>query len=247
MGKKGGSRHLKRLAAPAFWPIHRKEKTWVTKPRAGAHSQSQSLPLSLVIREMLGISRIAKESHSIISRGEVLVDGVKRTDEKFSVGLMDLIEIPSVKKIYRLLTTSDSTISLHEVSSEEANFKLCRIENKTTTRGGQLQLNLHDGRNVLAPENESSSTYSTSDTLRIKLPSNEIESHLKLKKGAYVLLTGGKNLGIHGLLTHITKPSKTTTRVAKLQTADQTEFNAPFNYLFVVGDGTPTISLPTEN
>ncbi|MEM4476331.1 MAG: 30S ribosomal protein S4e, partial [Desulfurococcaceae archaeon] len=37
MGSMGGSKHLKALAAPAFWPILRKEYKWAVKPSPGPH------------------------------------------------------------------------------------------------------------------------------------------------------------------------------------------------------------------
>ncbi|MDK2383271.1 MAG: 30S ribosomal protein S4e, partial [Candidatus Korarchaeota archaeon] len=50
MGKMGGSRHLKRLAAPGYWPIAKREKVWVVKPRPGPHPMDQGFPLLVVVR-----------------------------------------------------------------------------------------------------------------------------------------------------------------------------------------------------
>src|SRR3989344_2156643 len=44
---------LKRLASPKFWPIERKKKRYVVKPKPGPHSLEKSLPLGIIIRDVL--------------------------------------------------------------------------------------------------------------------------------------------------------------------------------------------------
>lgn len=61
LGKKGGRRHLKRKPAPKTWPIHRKEQVWTIKPRPGPHPISRCLPLTLVVRDILGFAKTRKE------------------------------------------------------------------------------------------------------------------------------------------------------------------------------------------
>jgi ribosomal protein S4E len=75
LGKKGGSTGLKRKPAPRFWPIHRKEFTWVVKPSPGPHSLQNCLPLAIVLRDILGFAQTRKEAKSIVSQGKVYVDG----------------------------------------------------------------------------------------------------------------------------------------------------------------------------
>ena len=89
----------------------------------------------------------AREAKMIINQGEILVDGTVRKDYKFPVGFMDVIQIPKTGKTYRVLPDEKGRLVLHPISEENQNFKLCRIQNKTTIRGGRQQLNLHDGRN----------------------------------------------------------------------------------------------------
>ncbi|MEA2090603.1 MAG: S4 domain-containing protein, partial [Thermoproteota archaeon] len=143
MGKKGGSRHLKRKPAPRFWPIHRKELVWTFKPKPGPHPITRCFPLALILREILGVAKTRKEAKKIISKGKVQVDGKARREELFPVGLMDVISIPDVEKSYRILPSSRG-LTLHSIKKNEAAFKLCRIENKSIVKGGNLQLNLHD-------------------------------------------------------------------------------------------------------
>jgi small subunit ribosomal protein S4e len=148
LGRKGESGHLKRKPAPKMWPIHRKEAVWTVMPKPGPHSISRSLPLALIVRDMLGFAKTAKEAKNIISQGQIMVDGKVRRDERFLVGLMDVVSIPDAKKSYRALPSGKGLL-LHPINADEAAFKLCRIEDKTVVKGGNMHLNLHDGSSSL--------------------------------------------------------------------------------------------------
>jgi len=69
LGRKGESGHLKRKPAPKMWPIHRKEAVWTVRPKPGPHSISRSLPLALIVRDILGFAKTVKEAKNIISQG----------------------------------------------------------------------------------------------------------------------------------------------------------------------------------
>ena len=136
MGKKGGSKHLKRLPAPTFWPIHKKEFKWVIKPKPGPHMKDRSFPLLLILREILGLAKNRKEAKRILSENHVKIDGVIRKKDTFSIGLMDVLDIPIIKKSYRILPMRRRGLGLHVIDGEEKDFKLCKIMNKTVVKGG---------------------------------------------------------------------------------------------------------------
>lgn len=249
MGKKGGRRHLKRKPAPAFWPIHRKEAVWTGKPNAGPHAIAQCLPLTLVLRDMLGLAKTRSEVKAVISKEKVLIDGVIQKEDLFPTGLMDVISIRDAEKWYRVLP-SEKGLTLHSISKEEAGVKLCRVENKTILRSGNVQLNLHDGRNLLIPVKDPNrheeDIFKTLDTLKISLPSQEVQSHLKLTEGVPAIIVGGKNIGRHGKIVAI-EHREGQTRKNSLVTIEDSRgnrFQTTIEYVFVVGDKQPSISLP---
>ena len=212
MGKKGGSRHLKRKPAPKHWPIPRKKFVWAVKPKPGPHPISKCLPLVLIMRDILGFAKTRAEAKKIISQGKVLVDGKVRKEELYPAGLMDVIAIPEVDKVFRILP-SRKGLTLHPIEKEESKFKLCRIENKTAVKNGHIQLNLHDGSNILVkvadPKNPEEDTYKTLNTLKVSLPEREIIEQFELKVGAPAIITGGKNMGRYGKIVEIEeKPGK---------------------------------------
>jgi len=70
--------HLKRLAAPEFWPIPKKKYTWVFSPSPGPHKKEECIPLAIVVRDILKLAETGKEAKRIIKAGEVIVDGKVR-------------------------------------------------------------------------------------------------------------------------------------------------------------------------
>lgn len=103
MGKKGKTGRLKRKPAPRFWPIHRKEFQWIVRPSPGPHSLEKCLPLSLVLRDIIGVAETRKEAKIIVSQGKVYVDEKVRRKDSFPVGLMDVISMPDMNKFYRVM------------------------------------------------------------------------------------------------------------------------------------------------
>ncbi|MCD6445627.1 30S ribosomal protein S4e [Candidatus Bathyarchaeota archaeon] len=249
MGKKGESKGLKRKPAPKFWPIHRKEHVWVVKPSPGPHPAKKCLPLAIILRDILGLAETRKEAKTIISQGKVLVDGKIRREDNFPVGLMDVISIPEINKLFRVLPSKKGLI-LHEISKEEATFKLCRIENKTIIKNGHIQLNFHDGSNLLIkvadPKNPEEDVYKTLDTLKISIPDRQIIEHVKVKKNCFAIITGGKNIGKFGRIIDI-EEAEGKKRRNLLVTVDDgrgNRYQTILDFIFTVGGKEPLISLP---
>lgn len=249
MGKKGGSKGLKRKPAPRFWPIHRKEDVWAVKPSPGPHSLQNCLPLTIILRDILGFAKTRKEAKTIVSQGRVYVDGKIRREDDFPVGLMDVISIPDINSHFRVLSSSKGLI-LTPISKEEATFKLCRIENKTTVNGGHVQLNLHDGSNLLVkvadPKNPQEDIYRTLDTLKISLPERQILGSIQVKEGNFAIITGGKNIGKYGSIVKIEEAEAKKRRESLVVINDEkgNNYQTIMNFVFAIGEAQPFISLP---
>ncbi|MEM2666585.1 MAG: 30S ribosomal protein S4e [Candidatus Bathyarchaeia archaeon] len=249
MGKKGGSTTLKRKPAPRIWPIHRKEYVWVVRPTPGPHSLESCLPITLILRDILGVAKTRREAKIIAAQGKVYVDGKIRRDDRFPIGLMDVISIADIGKYFRILP-SYKGLMLHPISKEETGFKLCRIEGKTTIKNGHIQLNLHDGSNVLVrvtdPKNPQEDVYNTFDTLKLSLPERQILEHITMKENAYAIITGGKNVGKHGKIIEIeeAKGKKRKDAIVTIEDEKGNRYQTILDFVFVVGETRPLISLP---
>lgn len=251
MGKKGKTTRLKRKPAPRTWPIHRKEFVWVTKPSPGPHSLENCLPMAIVLRDILGVAKTGKEAKTILSQGKVYVDGkIRRTDD-FPVGLMDVISVPELNKFFRILPSHKGLV-VHPVSEEETSFKLCRIEDKTIIKNGHIQLNLHDGSNMLVkvvdPKNPREDVYETFDTLKISLPEKQIVAHIRIKENNFAIITGGKNAGRYGKIVEIEKAEGKKRRNSLIVIKDEegNQYQTTLNFVFAIGETEPLISLLEE-
>ena len=248
MGKKGQSSGLKRKPAPRFWQIHRKEFTWVVKPTSGPHLLEKCMPLALMLRDTLRLADTRKEAKTIVSQGKVYVDGKTRTKDDFPIGLLDVISIPDIGKSFCVLPSYKGLI-LKEINGEEAKFKLCRIENKTVVKNGQVQLHLHDGSNILLKiadlKNPQEDVYDTLDTVKISLPEKQILEHIRLKEKDFIIITGGKNIGNWGKAVEIEKAEGKKRRNALVTVENEkgNRFQTTLNFVFAIGEAQPLITL----
>ena len=78
------SKHLKRLNSPRVLKLHKKEKKWTIRASPGPHPIKRSISLGILLRDYFNFCDNYKEAKRIIANGEVLVDGVKRKNHKFS-------------------------------------------------------------------------------------------------------------------------------------------------------------------
>lgn len=249
MARKGGSTGLKRKPAPKFWPIHRKEFFWVVKPSPGPHSLKNCLPLTIVLRDILGFAKTRKEAKTIVSQGKVYVDGKVRRKDDFPVGLMDVISISDIDNYFRIVPSRKGLI-LHPISKEESNFKLCRIKNKKVVENGHVQLNLHDGSNILVKvadlKKPQEDTYKALDTVKISLPERQILEQVKMKENDFAIITSGKNIGKYGKIIEIekTKGKKRTNALVTIEDKKGNRYQTILNFVFAIGEGQPLISMP---
>ena len=146
------SGHLKRLVAPRSWNIARKERTWTTKPMPGKHSLEGALPISTILRDYLKVCDNNREAKIILHNGEVLIDQRVVRKPKSPVGLMDVISLPKIKMHVRAMLDKHGRIEFVPIKATEAKWKLVRVENKRNVKGGHVQINLHDGTNILSKE-----------------------------------------------------------------------------------------------
>lgn len=238
MAKKGEKRHLKRFSLPPAVMLPRKLTVWAPKPRPGPHRASECLPLRLVVRDYLGLARTARETDRIIAGGQILVDGKARRDPKFPVGLMDVVQVSEIKKNFRVLYDERGRLTLHEISQDEASFKLCMVIRKSVVKGGRIQLTFHDGKTSMGEFGE----FKVQDVAKLTLPDFKVGERLSFEEGALALITGGSNVGKVGRIQSIRRVREAQSDLVTLK-SDATTFQSPKDYLFLIGKEKPMISL----
>lgn len=232
------SKHMKRLNAPRTLRLHRKEQTWTIRTSPGPHPIENSIPLGLIIRDYLELSDNLRETKRILSSEEILVDGVIRKDYKLPCGLMDVISIPKMKKDYRIVYDRKGKLTLVEIDTKDANWKLCRIENKNIVKGKKTQLNLHDGQNKIISKDE----YKTGDVLKINFKDKKITEVYKYEKGNVSLIIGGTHIGEIANIQDIETIPSPKPNLTKMK--GETEFTTLEYYVFPIGKNKPIIKVP---
>ena len=123
---------------------------------------------------------------------------------------------------------------LKEIPKKEVSIKPCRIMNKTIIKNGAIQLNLHDGTNIVVDSNE----YKTKDTLILELPERRIKDWIKFENGNFALVVKGRHSGKSGIIKEISEASatkKSLTTIDGVQTLTE--------YVFVIGKEKPMITI----
>jgi small subunit ribosomal protein S4e len=181
---------MKRLAMPRSWPLPRKTSIWVTKAAPGAHTLELCMPVVVVIRDILGYAKSTREVRHILHNNLVSIDGRICKDSRRGVGFMDVLTLG--EENYRCIVDQKGILRYRQISKKEAETKVCRINGKTTVKGGKTQIHLHDGRNILTDD---AGEYNTGDSLVLALPSQEIKEHIRFSDGIKCYLTGGAHVG----------------------------------------------------
>lgn len=225
------------MSMPTSWKVPKKTNKWITATSPGPHNKQSSLPLVVILRDMLKIVENAKEAKKVMLEKKVFVDGIARKDLKFPVGLFDIVSIPVNDQYYRMLQDSKGRLYLSPIDEERAKSKVCKILNKTTVKGGKTQLNLHDGTNILASED-----YKTKDTIVLSLPEKQILQKVEYKVGNLAMIIGGRHSGTVGTLKEIKIIRSSKNNVVMISGTDS-DIETIENYVFVIGEDKPVINL----
>ncbi|MEW6528293.1 MAG: 30S ribosomal protein S4e [Candidatus Micrarchaeota archaeon] len=229
MAKKGETSHTKRLAIPKAIPIYnKKEYKFIMSTNPGTHPKAKAIPLGVLIRDVLCITKSASETRKVLNAKQVFVDNVIRKDERFPIGLMDLIFFPKVGKAYQIVLNTKG--QLIPVETKHVNSKIGKIVKKHVIKKGKINITLHDGRNIIADNN-----ICVGDSIIITVPEQKIDNILKFEKGAKCLVTEGKHIGsIANLESLVERKEGSGGQEAKLKGKE--EFITAAKYLMVINE-----------
>ena len=231
MANRGESKSSKRISCSAVRRIRRKQHKWTIKSRPGKHAAETSVPLAVVLRDLLEVVGNLREAKHIIRQGMVKVDGKVRKDHRFSVGLFDVIDLEATKKRYRAVFDRKGRLELREINAKEKPEKLVKIVGKHYRGGNQLQLQLNDGSTLMNPKG----TFKTGDTLKISLPDNKIIEQYEEKSGNLIYLIGGTKVGSFARLENISEGTINKKKLVDLE-LEKTKFQTIERNVFVVGN-----------
>ncbi len=229
---------LKRRAAPKAWTVPRKGTKWIKRPAPGPHAQAESIPLLLVVRDLRHLAATGREARMLANSGALQIDRKVVHDLERGVGIMDTVSFGApLDEHFRLLKDRRGKLILVPIPSTEAGTKIARVRFKHAVRGGRVEVTLHDGRNLLVP---ASTPYKVGDSLKIQLPEQAVLAHLPLAAGQLAYVAGGSHVGEVARVDRI--------EILNSPQPNRVHFKEGFStvkeYVFVIGEAAPQITLP---
>jgi small subunit ribosomal protein S4e len=228
---------LKRRASPRTWPIPRKGTKWIQRPSPGPHAQDRSIPLVIVLRDLLHVAASAREARIVVRSGAVRVDGKVAKQLDLGIGLMDTLSLAApLDAHYRVVNDRHGRLVLIKIPSTEATVKIGRVRFKHAVPKGKVEVTLHDGRNLLVP---STSPYRVGDSLKLEVPTQKVVDHLKLAPGALAYVAGGSHVGQLARVERIEVRNSSQPNLVHFKEG----FSTVKEYVYVVGQTAPEVTV----
>ncbi|KAK9371688.1 40S ribosomal protein eS4 [Lipomyces chichibuensis] len=237
---RGPKKHMKRLAAPSHWLLDKLSGAYAPRPSPGPHKLRESLPLIIFLRNRLKYALNGREVKAILNDRLVQVDGKVRTDSTYPAGFMDVITLEKTGEHFRLLYDIKGRFTIHRITEQESLYKLCKVKRVQLGKKGIPYLVTHDGRTIRYPD----PLIKVNDTIKFDIDTGKIDSFVKFEVGNLAVVTGGRNIGRVGVITHRERHEGGFDIVHIKDSLDNT-FATRLSNVFVIGSGNkPLISLP---
>lgn len=152
----------------------------------------------IFLRNRLKYALTYDECKKIVNQRLIRVDGKVRTDKTFPCGFMDVITIQRTNEHFRLVYDVKGRFIVHRITPEEAKYKLCKVKRVQVGPKGVPFVVTHDARTIRYPD----PLVKLNDTVRVDIATGKIKDYLKFDTGMIVMVTGGRNLGRVGTITH---------------------------------------------
>jgi small subunit ribosomal protein S4e len=226
------SNHQKRLSVPKSWPVERKTETFTVKAEGGPHGED-GVPLVILLRDVLGYVDSRKEARYALDQDSVLLNGEAVGDEQLPVGMFDILAFREREEYYRVFPDEGGRLSLTPIDEDAAQSKLGKVVNKTQVGGGDTQLTMHDGRNVVV---EDAAAYDTNDSLVVGNEDTEIVAHFPYEEGALVTAVRGSHAGDVGEISEIEVTTGSSANAVTVERDDGSTFETVEEYVVVIDE-----------
>ncbi|GAB7019945.1 30S ribosomal protein S4e [Halostagnicola sp. A-GB9-2] len=223
------SNHQKRLSVPKSWPVERKTETFTVKAGAGPHGEA-GVPLVVLLRDVLGYVDSKKEARYALSEDSILINGDAINDEQRPIGMFDIVAFPDLEEYYRIFPDEGGRLALTPIDADAADSRLGKIDGKQQVTGGDTQLTLHDGTNIIVDDE-----YSAKDSVVIDNEDKSIVAHFPYEEGELVTAVRGNHAGKIGTIEEIEVTQGSGSNIVTVETDDEL-FETVEEYVFVIDE-----------
>ncbi len=182
--------HLKRQLASTKLPIPRKGTKFVVRALSDIEN---SVPVLIAIRDMLKLARTTKEVKKMLNDNLIKLNG--RVVKNYREGIR-LFNIFEAGKSYVLTLLPTGRFFLEESKDKK---RLCKVINKIVLKNGRIQLNLHDGSNIITNDK-----ISVGDSVYLDFE-GKLLKYLTMEKGKDIFVFSGKYIGLKGKIESMEK------------------------------------------
>lgn len=183
--------HKNRYNMGKFWPVAKKGTKYVAK---SSHNNSNSVPLAVLMRDVLKLVRTTKELKKVLNEKQIKVSGKEIRDTNYPIGLFDMITAGD--KTFRVILGGNKKFKMEE--SKDDGTKVIKIVGKKNLGKRGIQFNLMDGRNILSNEKAN-----VGDSVIYNYNDAKISKIIKMDKGSEGFVIKGKHAGVRGKIVDI--------------------------------------------
>ncbi len=182
--------YLTRQAASTKLPIPRKGTKYIARASSNLNN---SVPAVIAIRDMLKLAKNAKEVKEMIKQKALKINWRPIKDYRESIRIFNIFE---ADKSYKLIILKTGKFSLEEIKN--ADNRLCKVIGKSLINSNKIQLNFHDGTNIITDKKE----IRVGDSIYLD-KNSKVKSHFKFEKGREVFIILGRHKGQTGTIESI--------------------------------------------
>jgi small subunit ribosomal protein S4e len=154
----------------------------------------------------------------------------------------DVISIEKTGENFRLIYDVKGRFTIHRITDEESKYKLCKVRKVQLGAKGIPYVLTHDGRTIRYPD----PLIKAHDTIRYDVDNSKITDFIKFEVGNVCMVTGGRNMGRVGVITHRERHVGGFEIVHVKDSLDR-QFATRMSNVFVIGQGNkPWVSLPKQ-
>lgn len=197
--------YLKRNKIGNFWPIPRKGTKYLA---VASHNQKESIPLSVILRDILKLVKNKKELKRALNEKQILINHRQIREVNYPVCLFDILTIG--KKNYKAVLSENKKMIFKEINDKESETKIYKVLSKKKLDGGKIQLNLTQGKNILSAEK-----IEVGDSAVLSLKDNKIIKKITPEKGRTAFAIKGKHAGKSGKILDILE--RGNKKIAKIE------------------------------
>lgn len=170
-------------------PLKRKGTKYVVR---ASENLRNAVPVLIAVRDLLNLAKTKKEVKKMITQRILKINGREVMDYHESINLFNVFE---AGKNYVLKLSPTRKFFFEE--TKDGKERLCKVTGKKLIAKNKIQLNLHDGTNIIGD-----SKTKIGDSLYLDL-SGKVKKHISLEKGREIFVIGGKYEGQSGKVESI--------------------------------------------